>query len=239
MLKLVDARRYDLIVFGASGFTGQFVVEELMRTSQKENIKWAISGRNEDKLKNVLQIAAKQTKSTTEGVSIVLADVTNEVSLKEMTAKTKVVIDLVGPYTMFGEQVVKACLDTNTHFLDISGETVFMEEIHVKYNQMAKQKGVYIISCCGPSADLWLPYVKSKFVGHVHSVETFTSVADLTKITVSTGTWKSLIREIVDHKLVSGVRQRLYRSGGNILFNYLLCPKIYIRLFCFYYNYQD
>ena len=157
MFKFVNDREYDLVVYGATGFTGQYVVEEVARTAQKEDIKWAIGGRNADKLKSVLTVAALKTGVDVKDVPVVVADTNDEASLRAMTARAQVIINLVGPYTMYGEPVVKACLETGTHYMDVGGETLFMEEMHLKYDRVAKEKCVYLISCCCLSADLWLP----------------------------------------------------------------------------------
>ena len=215
MFKFVNDREYDLVVYGATGFTGQYVVEEVARTAQKEDIKWAIGGRNADKLKSALTVAALKTGVDVKDVPVVVADNTDEASLRAMTARAQLIINLVGPYTMYGEPVVKACLETGTHYMDVGGETLFMEEMHLKYDRVAKEKRVYLISCCCLSADLWLPYVKRQFVGHVHSVETFTSIPDLKSSHISDGAWKTLIRGVVSRKEVAAVRQKLYKSGGD------------------------
>ncbi len=100
-------REFDLIVFGASGFTGQFVVEEVARTAKTDSIKWAISGRSAQKLAQVLSTATKETGIDVKDIPLIEADVNSEESLKAMTSRTKLVLNCVGPYRFFGEQVVK------------------------------------------------------------------------------------------------------------------------------------
>ena len=101
-------REFDLIVFGASGFTGQFVVEEVARSwDTDKSFKWAISGRSAKKLAQVLQTATEQTGIDVKGVTIVEADISNEDSIKAMTGRTRLVLNTVGPYRFYGEQVVK------------------------------------------------------------------------------------------------------------------------------------
>ena len=100
-------REYDLIVFGASGFTGQFVVEEVVKSVQTEHIKWAISGRSAKKLTEVLNTATKETGIDVTGVTTIEADINDEESLKAMTGRTRLVLNCVGPYRFYGEQVVK------------------------------------------------------------------------------------------------------------------------------------
>ena len=100
-------KEFDLIVFGASGFTGQFVVEEVARTANKEPIKWAISGRSRQKLADVLTAATKETGIELKDIPTIEADVTSEESLKAMTKRTRLVLNCVGPYRFYGEQMVK------------------------------------------------------------------------------------------------------------------------------------
>ena len=82
-------REFDLVVFGASGFTGQFVVEEVTRTAAKDPIKWAISGRSAQKLKDVLNTATKETGVDVKHIPIIEADISDEKSLRAMTARTQ------------------------------------------------------------------------------------------------------------------------------------------------------
>src|SRR5882724_5539424 len=106
-------REFDIVVFGASGFTGQFVVEEMARSVAKDpTIKWAISGRSRQKLTEVLAIASKETGIDVKNITTIEAEVNDYKSLTSMTARTRLVLNTAGPYLFFGEPVVKACLET-------------------------------------------------------------------------------------------------------------------------------
>ena len=207
------SREFDLIVFGATAYTGQYVVEEVARTAQKEDIKWAISGRNEEKLKNVLTVATQETGNDVNDIPIIIADIDNEESLRAMTARATVVLNIVGPYTLFGEAVVKTCVETGTHYLDISGENNFNEDMHIKYDKKAKQNGVYIISSAGLSTDVWLPYVRRQFIGHVNSVETYNTTA-FQNTMFNMGLCRSTIHMMSKSGQMKDIRRRLYLSGG-------------------------
>ena len=139
---MADDKRFNLVVFGATGFTGQYVAEEVARIAGEENITWAVAGRNEKKLKVILQNVEKNTgiKSLTiactlnflyswflkgisvDNVGIVIANVDDQDSLNEMAKVSGVVLNCVGPYRFYGEAVVKACVENGASHVDISGE---------------------------------------------------------------------------------------------------------------------
>ncbi|KAG9465562.1 hypothetical protein GDO78_018090 [Eleutherodactylus coqui] len=121
-------RPYQLVIFGASGFTGQYVVEEVARTADGEDyrgqeLRWAVAGRSQKKLEKVLSWAAERLgKPQLKSIDIVICDINDAPSLADMCKKASVVLDCVGPYRFYGEAVVKACIENGAHFLDISGE---------------------------------------------------------------------------------------------------------------------
>ena len=102
-----EERQFDVIVFGGSGFTGQFVVEEMARTAQTDPIKWAISGRNAQKLAEVLVTATEETGIDLKDIPIIEADINYQQSLKGMTSKTRLVLNCVGPFSLMGEPMIK------------------------------------------------------------------------------------------------------------------------------------
>ncbi|XP_067138189.1 saccharopine dehydrogenase-like oxidoreductase [Centruroides vittatus] len=176
----MSSREFDIIVFGATGFTGQYVFEELTRLSKAENVKFALAARNENKLKSVMERSRKYLQSVGETINadipIIIADVSDENSLLEMCKKAKVLLNCVGPYYLYGETVIKACLAAETHHLDFSAEPQFLEGMQLKYHEEAIQKGIYIIGACGFSSipcDLGVSLIKKIFPGDLNSVETY------------------------------------------------------------------
>ncbi|RXN27351.1 saccharopine dehydrogenase-like oxidoreductase [Labeo rohita] len=166
-----SSRPYHIIIFGASGFTGQFVVEEVARTASegpKGNLKWAVAGRNRTKLEKVVEQAAgalskPELKSE---VDILIADVSDPDSLAAMCKQAVIVLSCVGPYRFFGEPVVKSCVESGTHCIDISGEPQFLESMQLNYNDQAAEKGVYIVGSCGFDsipADMGVIYTRDQF----------------------------------------------------------------------------
>jgi AGAP003322-PA len=109
------SRLYDVIIFGASGFTAGYIIEELIRYTGKSgyNLKWALAGRNVSKIKDTLKTAmdyAKTANFNSDNVKIIEADVTNIDSLNNMTRLCQVLVNCVGPYNTLGEAVIKSCL---------------------------------------------------------------------------------------------------------------------------------
>ncbi|KAK3093401.1 hypothetical protein FSP39_015091 [Pinctada imbricata] len=168
--------RFDIVIFGATGFTGQFVVEEVARVSEEEGLTWAVAGRSMDKLQKVLTQASKMTGKELEEKTILIADTSNYESLLEMAKKAKVILNCVGPYRFYGEQVVKASIEGGASHLDISGEPQYMEKMQLMYHGKAKESKVYVVSACGFDsipAEYGILHALQKFDGQVNSVESY------------------------------------------------------------------
>ena len=116
-------RQYDVIVWGATGFTGQLVVEYLAR-NYPNGLTWAVAGRNPDKLASVLEeFAGNATPDR------LTADSHDLESLNKLAASTKVVLTTVGPYALYGNELVQACVDNGTDYCDLAGEVQWMRRI--------------------------------------------------------------------------------------------------------------
>ena len=101
-------------------------------------------------------------------VPIFVADTEDYDSLLKMTARAKLIMNTVGPYRFYGEAVIKACLETKTHHVDVSGEPQFMESMQLKYHDEALNNGVYLLSSCGFDsipADLGVIFLQKEFDG--------------------------------------------------------------------------
>ncbi|XP_023216296.1 saccharopine dehydrogenase-like oxidoreductase [Centruroides sculpturatus] len=216
----MSSREFDIIVFGATGFTGQYVFEELTRISKAENVKFALAARNENKLKSVMEKSRKYLQSVGKTINadipIIIADVSDENSLLEMCKKTKVLLNCVGPYYLYGESVIKACLAAETHHLDFSAEPQFLEGMQLKYHEEAIQKGIYIIGACGFSSipcDLGVSLVKKIFPGDLNSVETYLQLNKrLMDTTFNSGTWNSAVYGITTLNKAKKVRKQLNKT---------------------------
>ncbi|XP_073401228.1 saccharopine dehydrogenase-like oxidoreductase isoform X2 [Dendrobates tinctorius] len=219
MATRASSRPYQIVVFGASGFTGQFVVEEVARAADGEDyrgqeLRWAVAGRSKKKLEEVLSLAAdKMGKPQLKSIDILISDVADEASLAEMCKKTSVVLDCVGPYRFYGEAVVKACIENGAHFLDISGEPRFLESMQMKYNSQAADSGVYVVGSCGFDsipADLGVLFTRNSMQGTLTAVEGFLSLKSGPEGTcLNEGTWQSAIHEAKDQGNLKNFRKQL------------------------------
>ncbi|KAM9860847.1 saccharopine dehydrogenase-like oxidoreductase [Aulostomus maculatus] len=212
-----SSRPYHLVIFGASGFTGQFVVEEVARTVSEGpggNLKWAVAGRSRQKLEHVLEQAAGVlgTPELRTGVDIIVADVGEPDSLAAMCKQAVVVLNCVGPYRFYGEPVVKACVENGAHHIDISGEPQFLEGMQLNYNSKAADSGVYIIGSCGFDsipADMGVLYTKEQFKGTLTAVESFLTVSSGEEGgCIHDGTWQSAVYGFADSQKLQSLRRQ-------------------------------
>ncbi|RIA97106.1 saccharopine dehydrogenase-like oxidoreductase [Glomus cerebriforme] len=156
----------DIVVFGATGFTGRFVVEEICRTANSlHKLKWAISGRSEQLLLEVANIISISSSNNVRQPEVIVADVSNPESLHTLAKRAKVFIDCVGPFRLYGEPVVRVCIENETDYIDISGEVEYIEQIQLTYNDPAKSNNVSIVPACGYDsipADMGLLFTKQQ-----------------------------------------------------------------------------
>lgn len=141
----MSEREFDVIVFGASGYTGKLVVEYMGKEYGKdESIRWAIAGRNKDKLSSV-----KKDLDLDERVSIIEVDSINKDSLDSMTSSAKCILTTVGPYQLYGSSLVQSCSENGTDYVDLTGEPGWMYEMINAHQDTAKNSGARIVFSCG------------------------------------------------------------------------------------------
>ena len=138
------ARPYDIVLFGATGFTGRLVARELA----KEPIRWALAGRNRPKLEALRDALAREWPECA-ALPILVADSQNEGQLAEVAKSTRVVCTTVGPYDLLGEPLVAACAEHGTDYCDLTGEVPFMRRTIDRYHDLAVARGARIVHCCG------------------------------------------------------------------------------------------
>ncbi|XP_044147140.1 saccharopine dehydrogenase-like oxidoreductase [Bufo gargarizans] len=223
MATRVSNRPYHIVVVGASGFTGQFVVEKVSRAADEENyrgqdLRWAVAGRSQKKLEEVLSWAAERLgKPQLKSIDIIICDISDVPSLDNMCKKASVVLDCVGPYRFYGEPVVKACVENGAHFVDISGEPQFLESIYMKYDRQAAENGVYVVGSSGFDsipADLGVLFTRNSIQGTnnvtLTTVESFLSFKSGTQGTcLHEGTWQSAVHGAADLRNVKNLRKKL------------------------------
>ena len=153
-----DQRKYDIIVYGASGFTGRLAAQYLNESYGVDgNVRWAMAGRNAGKLGEVA------AKIGADAAPLVIADAADPRSLGEMARSARAIITTVGPYQKYGEPLVAACAAAGTDYVDLSGEPPFMRRMIDQYSDQAHATGARIVHSCGFDSipfDLGVLYVQ-------------------------------------------------------------------------------
>ena len=138
----MSTRDFDLIVYGATGFTGRLVAEHLLERGD-DAMRWAIAGRSAEKLARVgSEIGA-------DDVPVVVADSSDPASLQRMAEATTTVISTVGPYARWGMPVVEACVEAGTDYVDLTGEPQFVRRTVDAHHERARETGARIVHSCG------------------------------------------------------------------------------------------
>jgi short subunit dehydrogenase-like uncharacterized protein len=135
-------REYDIVLFGATGFTGALTAEYLARAAGPQT-RWALAGRNQRKLE------ATRERTKIPDLPLLSADVTDPASLRAIAESAKVVITTVGPYIHYGEPLVAACAAAGTDYVDLTGEPEFVDLMWLRHHEQAEQTGARIVHCCG------------------------------------------------------------------------------------------
>lgn len=149
-LKPLADREFDIVVFGATGYTGELAAKYLQK-QYGSTVKWAIAGRRLEALEQV-----KQRLGGGDNVNIISGvDSFNEQSLLEMCARTKVVVSTVGPFQNYGTPLVRACIASKTNYCDITGEADWYAGLVEAYDSAARAAGVRIVSFCGHDSVPW------------------------------------------------------------------------------------
>ncbi len=136
---------YDVVIWGAAGFTGKWVAKHFYDLYQGSELKWAMAGRNPDKLKEIASFIG----DTDHEVPTIIADSQDEAALLNMAKQTKVILSTVGPYAYYGSLLVKVCAESGTHYCDLTGEVPWMRRMISEYHEAAQQSGARIVFSCG------------------------------------------------------------------------------------------
>ncbi len=142
----MSEREFDVIVWGATGFTGALVAEYLVeRYGVDGELRWAIAGRSQEKL-DALKASLGDAASA---LRTIVADSFDEDALNAMTSSTTVVLTTVGPYAKFGSPLVAACVRNGTHYCDLAGEAQWIQQMVDEHHDAAAESGAKIVHCCG------------------------------------------------------------------------------------------
>jgi short subunit dehydrogenase-like uncharacterized protein len=138
-------KEFDIIIYGATGFTGRLVAEYMIKQySADSSIKWAMAGRSADKLAQVRdEIGAPQD------TPLVVADANDSASMQSMVDSSKVILTTVGPYQLYGSELVAMCANSGVDYVDLCGEPVWMSEMIPAHEKAAQKSGARIVFSCG------------------------------------------------------------------------------------------
>lgn len=142
------SRPYDVVIYGATGFTGGLVAEYFARNVSADLTPWAIAGRNREKLLRVRERLAQIQPSCAQ-IPILEAATEDAHAIAAMVKAASVVITTVGPFARFGEPVFAACAEHGTDYIDSTGEPAFVENMRSRYSARALNTGAILVSCCG------------------------------------------------------------------------------------------
>lgn len=139
---------FDIVLFGATGFTGELTARYLAGCREKDTLRWAVAGRSRSKLEG-LKASLSTDFPHCKNLGIIEADISDARSLTAMAQQAKVLITTVGPYLNYGEAVVKACVEAGTHYVDLTGEPEFVDSMVHLYDEVAQKKQIKIVNSCG------------------------------------------------------------------------------------------
>ena len=165
-----DAREFDIIVYGATGYTGRLVAEYL---KTKTGLKWAMAGRSAGKLAEVRDLIGAAADTP-----LIVADASDPASLDAMVKRTKVVLTTVGPYQLYGNELVEACVANGTDYTDLCGEPAWMRQKIDQHEEAAKASGARIVFSAGFDS---IPFDLGVLMLQKHCVETFDAPAPRVK----------------------------------------------------------
>ncbi|MGH3875611.1 MAG: saccharopine dehydrogenase family protein [Actinophytocola sp.] len=140
-------REFDVVLFGATGFTGALTAEYLA-SHAPNGCRWALAGRSQAKLE-ALRSRLAEINPACASLELLRADVTDPVSLRAIAVRSRTVVTTVGPYVHHGEPLVAACADEGTDYLDLSGEPEFVDRMYLGHHERAVATGARLVHCCG------------------------------------------------------------------------------------------
>jgi short subunit dehydrogenase-like uncharacterized protein len=207
---LENTREFDIIIQGATGFTGTLVAEYLLRQYGVGNdLRWALAGRSEKKLQHVrdgLGAAAS-------GLELIVADSFDKEALQALVTRTSVVLTTVGPYALYGSELVAACVNAGTHYCDLAGEVQWIREMIDLHHDRANETGAKIVHCCGFDSvpmDIGVWFLQdATHAKHGAYCESVSLLVKATKGTASGGTLASMMNIIKESRADRSVARTL------------------------------
>jgi|RhiMetdeSRZDD1v2_1073273.scaffolds.fasta_scaffold03749_10 short subunit dehydrogenase-like uncharacterized protein len=143
-MSTVTTRDYDVVLYGAGGFTGRQTVE-YFATHAPSGIRWAIAGRNREKLEAIRSAIGAPARSE----DVLVADSRDQAAVDAVVSRARIVVSTAGPFALYGTPVVDACVRYGVHYVDITGEIPWVRELVARYHERAEADATRIIPCCG------------------------------------------------------------------------------------------
>ncbi len=203
-------REFDVVIWGATGFTGALVAEYLLdKYAVGQSLNWAIAGRDAKKLAALKQGLGPAAAN----LVFILADSFDEMKLESMVCRTTVIISTVGPYAKYGSQLVAACVRAGTHYCDLAGEAQWVRKMIDEHHDNAAKTGARIVHCCGfdcvpMDMGVWFFQHETRKC-HGQYCESITMLVKATKGGLSGGTFASMINVIRESRADRSVARLL------------------------------
>jgi short subunit dehydrogenase-like uncharacterized protein len=143
-MRKLGTRPYDVILYGASGFTGRQTVEYFAKHAP-HGLRWAIAGRNRDRLERVRAAIGAPVRAE----DVLVGDSRDQNSVDDIVSRTRILLSTAGPFALYGTPIVDACARLGTHYVDITGETFWVRDLVERYQDRAAADGIRIVPCCG------------------------------------------------------------------------------------------
>jgi short subunit dehydrogenase-like uncharacterized protein len=214
----MSSSKFDIVVYGATGFTGQLVAEYLATNYNGDaDLKWAMAGRSKDKL-----AAVRDAIGAPPETPLIVADAGDPASLKAMVDQARSIISTVGPYQRYGSDLLADCVNSGTDYFDLCGEPLWMRQMIEAHEATAKSTGARIVFSCGFDS---LPFELGVFCAQEEAKKVFGAPASRVKgrvrtitLTVSGGTAASMrglfAAAANDHSLVALLRSPFALTPG-------------------------
>jgi short subunit dehydrogenase-like uncharacterized protein len=215
-----NARPFDIVLFGATGFTGALTAEYLAKNGGK--LRWALAGRNLEKLERVrARLDALGGASRPE---LLQADVSDPESVRKLAESTRVAISTVGPYLLYGEPLVAACAAAGTDYLDLTGEAPFVTRMAARYHAQAEANRAKILNSCGYDSiphDLGVLFAVNALRRGMSDAEAAAASVTVEGFMrgsgqISGGTWQSMLAVLAEGAAPSGESRPPGRSIGPV-----------------------
>jgi short subunit dehydrogenase-like uncharacterized protein len=210
-----ETREFDIIIQGATGFTGTLVAEYLLRQYGVGNdLRWALAGRSEEKLQHVRDGLGANAG----GLELIVANSFDKDALQTLAQRTRVVLTSVGPYALYGSDLVTACVNAGTHYCDLAGEVQWIRGMIDTHHERAKETGAKIVHCCGFDSvpmDIGVWFLQdATHKKHGAYCESISMLVKATKGTASGGTLASMMNIIKESRADRSIARTLVQPYG-------------------------